>query len=243
MLFEAQDWITQGKPLDLPLTLSPKERKKSPLQIAIELGFHSLIQILVENGASFREPRYSALNHTLEKRRLDIVQLLVRNGAQIDSVDMKTVFDTWDKEIMIFFIENGADCETNQPLAYAFRSKIRTALPIYMQYKDRFPHFQNQIDRALRYHCKEGNLKWVSLLIWAWADPYTKGPEAPEGSPEDYISALELAALYGHNEIFKLKSIHLDPEHARAHDLLANACYSENADLLLELLKNGFDPK
>jgi ankyrin repeat protein len=242
-LFEARDWIAQGKPIDLPLTLPPKQQKRSPLHIAMELGFYSLIQILVENGASMEEPRYSALQHALEKRRLDIVQLLVKNGAQIASVDLEMVFDTWDKEIMIFFIENGADCQTNCPLAYAFRSKIRTALSIYMQYKDRFPHFQEQIDMALRYHCREGNLKWVALLLWAGANPYAKGPEDPGDSPEEYSSALEVAAFNGHFKIFKLKSIHLDPKSPAAHDLLRHACYSDSADILIELLKMDFDPR
>lgn len=242
-LFEVQDWIAQGKPTDLPLTIPPKERKKNPLQIAIELGFYSLAQILVEGGASLEEPRYLALRHALEKRRLDIVQMLVKNGAKIDSVHMKIVFDTWDKEIIRFFIENGADCQTDQPLTYAFNARIRPALAIYMQYKDRFSHFREQIDMALRYHCKEGNLKWVALLLWAGADPYTKGPELPDDEPEEYLSALEFAALYGHLKIFKLKSIHLDPKYPGAMAMLGRACYADNADILKLLIKCGFSPK
>jgi hypothetical protein len=29
---------------------------------------------------------------------------------------------------------------------------------------------------ALRQFCQEGNLKWVSLLIWAGANPRSSGP-------------------------------------------------------------------
>ena len=242
MLFETQDWIAQGKPVNLPLELPPRQYKKSPLRIAMELGFYSLIQILVENGASLEEPRYSALERALQKRRFDIVQLLVKNGARIDSVSMESVFDTWDKQIITFFIEHGADVQKGYPLEYALRSKIRTALSIYLQYKDQFPHFREQIDMALRHHCKEGNLKWVSLLIWAGADPYVKGPESPGDPPDEYVSALELAALYDHFNVFKLKSIHLDPNSPAAHDLLRNACHSDNANILIELLRNGFKP-
>lgn len=52
---------------------------------------------------------------------------------------------------------------------------------------------------------------------------------------------MELGALHGHFDIFKLKSIRLDP-HEFAHELLRNACYAEKADFLTELLKKGFNP-
>lgn len=242
-LFEVQEWIVQGKPLNLPLRILPRERRKYPLQIAIDLGFYSLVQVLVEGGASLEEPRYSALRHALEKRSLDLVHLLVKNGAKIHSVDMDLVFDTWDKEIIRFFIENGADCETGQPLANAFCSRIRPALAIYMQYKDKFHHFWEQINMALRYHCREGHLKWVALLLWAGADPYTKGPISSDDDPEEYMSALEWAAFYDHFEVFKLKKIHLDPQMQGASDLLENACRAHKADLLQKLLSIGFSPK
>ncbi len=242
-LFEVQDWIARGNPVNPPAAKSGKGRRQNPLEIAIERGFHSLVQVLIESGASMEEPRYSALLHALAKRRLDIVQLLVKNGAKIDSVDMTTVCDTWDKEIIHFFIEKGADCQTGHPLASALSNRIRPALAIYKEYKDRFPHFNEQINMALRHHCKERNLKWVSLLLWAGADPYTKGPHSPDDEPEDHVSALELAALYGHLDVFKLKGIHLDPSMPGSLDLLKNSCFGDKADLLRKLLEKGFSPK
>ncbi len=242
-LFEVQDWIARGNSVNPPAAKSGKGRRQNPLEIAIERGFHSLVQVLVESGASMEEPRYSALLHALAKKRLDIVQLLVKNGAKIDSVDMTTVFETWDKEIIRFFIEKGVDCQAGHPLAFALSNRIRPALAIYKEYKDRFPHFNEQINMALRYHCKEGNLKWVSLLLWAGADPYTKGPHSPNDEPEDHVSALELAALYGHIDVFKLKGIHLDPSMPGSLDLLTNSCFGDKADLLRKLLEKGFSPK
>ena len=148
-LFDVQNWIKEGKPLNPP----PEEkgnRRKNPLEIAIDLGFHSLVQVLLEGGAAKDEPRYCALEHALSKRRLDFVKLLVRYGADIHSVDMTWVFDTWDPKTMRYFIENGADVETGYPLAWAFIGRIRTALGIYKTYKDRFHSFQEQLSVALR---------------------------------------------------------------------------------------------
>jgi ankyrin repeat protein len=213
-LFEVQDWISAGKPVNVPLEAYPRRTIKSPLHIAIEGGFHSLVQLLFDGGAALEEPRYSPLLHTLEKRRLDLLELLVRHGADVRSVSMENVFGTWSSEIVEFFIERGADLETGNPLADALCSRIRPALGIFKRYKDRFPSFQEQINIALRHHCKEGNLKWVSLMLWAGADPYAQGPYGPyDDDPDDYNNALELAAFYGHHDIFKLKQIRLDPEH------------------------------
>jgi hypothetical protein len=122
--------------------------------------------------------------------------------------------------------------------------KIRTALGFFKRYKDRFPSFQEQVNIALRHHCYEGNIKWVSLLLWAGADPLARGPKGiDEGTDsEEYFNALEWAAFMGHVEVFKLKKIILDPNHLDAPKLLRDACHAENDAILRILLKKGFSP-
>jgi hypothetical protein len=242
-LFDVQEWISAGKPVNPP----PSEkgyRRKSPLEIAMDCGFHSLVQVLLEGGAAIEEPRYSAIYHALSERRLDLVQLLINHGADIHSVNMGSVFDTWQPEIMEFFIERGADVETGNPLAYALCNRIRTALRILKGYGDRFPSFKEQANIALRHHCKEGNLKWVSLMLWAGADPYAKGPDSwdDEPDPDEDLNALEFAALYENFDVFKLKQIRLDPNHPDSQGILRKACRADNCDFLKELLDKGFSP-
>jgi hypothetical protein len=166
-LFDVQAWISEGKPVDPPLPVEGKARKKGPLESAIETGFHSMVEVLLDGGASVDSPRYNPLLHALWKRRHDMVTLLIEHGADINSVDMEEVFHTWNNDIVEYFIEKGANLEWGDPLAAALCSRIRTALAIYMRYKDRFPSFQEQVNIALRHHCREGNLKWVSLMLWA----------------------------------------------------------------------------
>jgi len=238
-LFDVQAWIAAGKPVNPPPLPEKGARRRSPLQYAITSGFHSLAQVLLDGGAEIENSyRYSSLRHALKSRQFEIAKLLVEYGADVKSVDMITVFDTWQPEIMEYFIERGANVETGNPLAQAFCWRIRTALNIFKRYKDRFPSFQEQVNIALRYHCKEGNLKWISLMLWAGADPYAKGPESPEEDPDpDYDkNALELAAFYEHFDVFKLRKIRLDPGHEHAHGLIRMACYNKTADLLKRLL-------
>ena len=238
-LFDVQAWIAAGKPLTPPVPPEKGRRPRSPLEYAIDAGFHSLVQVLLEGGVEIEQTcKYSALNHALGGRQYEMAKLLVEHGADVKRVDMYTLFHTWQPEIMAYFIDRGADVETDNPLAQAFCSRIRTALRIFKQYKERFPSFPEQANIALRHHCKEGNLKWVSLMLWAGADPFAKGPDEPEEEPdpESDHNALELAAFYGHFEVFGLRSIKLDPKQERAHNLVRMACYGRNADLLKHLL-------
>jgi hypothetical protein len=240
-LFEVQAWIAAGKPVNLPILREKGIRRKSPLQYAVDKGIHSLVQILLDGGAVIDNGYYNALAQAVNDNRLDLIKLLVEHGADINSVG---VFDSWDPAIMEYFIERGADVETSDPLAEALCSKMRTALGIFRRYKNRFASFQEQINIALRYHCREGDLKWASLLLWAGADPLAKGPDYPDVDPdaEEDMCALEYAIRYNHFEIFNLKKIRITPELPIASDLLRNACMASNANFLIELIKKGFKP-
>jgi hypothetical protein len=157
---------------------------------------------------------------------------------------MEEVFETWQPDIMRWFIERGAEVESANPLAQALCNRIRTALGIFRSYKDRFPSFQEQANIALRYHCREGNLKWVSLMLWAGADPYAKGPDSwhEDPDPEYDQNALELAAEYEHFDVFNLKKIRIDPENPDLKGILIGACRAKKSDFLQKLLKKGFKP-
>jgi hypothetical protein len=71
------------------------------------------------------------------------------------------------------------------------------------------------------------------------------GPEEPEVDPDPGFdhNALELAAFYGHHEVFGLKAVRLDPKHERAKDLMRMACHGDKADLLKRLLDMGAAPR
>lgn len=242
-LFDVQAWIAAGNPVNPPVPPEKGRRPHSPLQYAIDAGFHSLVQVLLDGGAEIEDTsKFSALNHALYTRQYEIAKLLVERGADATSVDMDAVFHTWEPDLMVYFIERGAEVEKNNALAQALCSRIRTALKVFRQYKDRFPTFQEQANIALRYHCKEGNLKWVSLMLWAGADPYSKGPDGPEDDPDPEAdhTALEMAALYGRFDVFALKQIRLDPNQERAHELVHMATYGGKADLLQRLLAMGY---
>lgn len=242
-LFDVQEWVALGKPVNPPPIPAKGARVKSPLEVAIERGFHSLVEVLLRAGA-LQEPggHVSPMNRALRARRLDNVQLLVEHGFDPKTVDMNEVFASWDPHVMEYFIERGADIESGHPFAHAFCERIRTALRPFKTCRQRVPAIQEQANIALRHHCKEGNLKWVSLMLWAGADPLEPGPETPgEQLVEDDegLSALGYAALYDHLEVFDLKPVRAKLKGANRVDFFRYLNKREGVNVLKRLLEQG----
>jgi hypothetical protein len=69
-LYEIEKWIASGKSVcTLP------QIKKSPLHVAMELGYHSFIELLVRYEDSLAAKK-RALAEAVSRRRLDVVELL-----------------------------------------------------------------------------------------------------------------------------------------------------------------------
>lgn len=97
----------------------------------------------------------------------------------------------------------------------------------------------------MRHHCKEGNLKWISLLLWAGADPLKPGAEHPgeQLTDDDYgLSALGYAALYDHLEVFDLKPVRAKLKTAARPDCLRYLNKREGVNVLKRLLEHGINP-
>ncbi len=176
-----------------------------------------------------------------------MVKLMVEHGADIAWVDMREVFGTYEPGLMDYFIEQGSDVETDKPLAYAFCRKIYPALGFYKRYKERFPNLKEQANIALRHHCNKWNLKWVSLMLWLGADPYSRGERDPDDSDDSDASSvpwcgIDYAISNGHPEILDLRQVGYRPQHPDAVKLLKFA--SEHGDLVAvdKLLSHGYRP-
>ena len=241
-LYEIEQWIAAGRSLRTPRNL-----KKSPLDVAVEHGFHSLVELLArsESEASIKN---HALGLAVAKKRLDLVQVLIGLGADIKAVSLADVLLTWDPAVIRFFVDNGADVITGAPFAVAFAERIRTALRPFVDYKKAHPELvdrqlQRQADRALRYFAREGDLKWVSLMLWTEANPYTPGPSVfddHEDDPDLHTTALREACYKGNLEVLKKLKPERQPD--ELGELLSCALFSKDDDLLGYLLQLGAKP-
>jgi ankyrin repeat protein len=244
-LYDIDKFITEGKSLDVSAAVK-RGRRGSLLEIAVELGFHSLVELIAKNEPD-QSVRDAALGLAVSSRRLDLVEILLANGANIKAVPLVDVLLTWEPAVIRFFLDHGADPLDGRPFAEAFGAKIRTALRAFVDYKKAHPELasqlQGQIDCALRHFCSEGDLKWVSLLMWAGADPRSRGPclekEYTE-DPECYTSGLEEAC---HSEnLDVLKRLKPDPNRDNLGELLQIAASWRRIATLEYLLGIGANP-
>jgi hypothetical protein len=173
-LFEVQNWIAEGNSISVPA-----EVKSNPLEVALHIGFHSLVELLARNEPS-QDVKNRALLFAVNEKRRELIELLVTQGADIKAVPFIEVLRTWEPTIMRYFLDRGADFVTDRPFAVAFGEKIRTALRPWRECKDKYPEFaselQEQADRALRHFCLKEDLKWTSLLMWVGANARSNGP-------------------------------------------------------------------
>lgn len=240
-LFEVQEWIASGNSLRVPAEL-----KTTPLKIALDTGFHSLVELLVRNEPN-QDLKNRALRHALSHKRLDLIDLLVSHGAEISSVPFVEALLLWDPTIIRYFLDHGADFITGYPFAEAFGERIRTALSPWRECREKYPdlacQLQEQADRALRHFCFKGDLKWVSLLMWAGADPRSSGPmlDDDDDDPDEYLTALTAAAYSENFQI--LKRLKPDAKRDGVDILLTNAARRGHADVVQYLLGLGAKSK
>jgi len=242
-VFDAQAWIAACKPLDLPSRPEKGPYKHSPLDWAIESGCHSMVQVLLEAGVEVEQSdHYCALLHAVTKKRLDLIELLVRHGADVRLVDMRDVFNTWNFKIIDYFVDHGVDLIKDDSLAEALCDRNRKALGVCKGYQVRSPEFQRQLDLALDYHCEKGNKKWVSLLLWAGADPYGNVASDSELAdwPDSYSCPIMSAIINGHLDILRIKKMLRNPLHPHSINILRYACFFHDPRFVELLVKSGY---
>lgn len=244
-LYEVEKWIDEGRSLDISAA-TKRGRQRSLLEIAVEAGFHSMVELLAKHGSD-ESSKKAALGQAVSSRRLDLVELLMQHGADIDSVGLADVLLDWEPKMIRFFLDHGADPIQGRPFAVAFGARIRTALRAFLECKESHPELapqlQEQLDCALRHFCAEGDLKWVSLLMWAGGDPRSRGPSLEKDyteDPECYTSGLEEACRSENAEV--LKKLKLDPSRDNLPVLLREAAMWGRKTLLEYLLAFGVNP-
>jgi hypothetical protein len=132
----------------------PEEFRHSPLQIAVALGFHSLVVLLGRHEASV-DVENRALAEAVKLRKEELAELLLSLGACVNAVPLVDVLRSWDPHLIRLFLASGADVITESPFAHAFAEKIHTALRPFLDHLRGHPELrdglQTQIDAALRY--------------------------------------------------------------------------------------------
>jgi len=87
----------------------------SSLQIAIEKGFLTLTEILLDAGTD-PTGNGNALWVAVRAKRIDIVRLLLDRGVPVNAVDFESVCYSCDPELIQLFLDRGGDPITGYPI-------------------------------------------------------------------------------------------------------------------------------
>lgn len=255
-LFEVQEWIKAGRSVTPPRRAKGKTARFSPLRIAIERGFHSLVKVLVEAGAPLVDDSCDALDLAVQMRRPDLVKLILDHGANIQDLCMQTAVGSWAPDVVELCVSHGASLVRDQPIAWGLVNKIRPTLGILKRHVADQPELMRQANTALRHHAGAGSAKWVSLLLWAGADPWERGPEevrecceVAAGVEEEeacyHRNAIELAVSRRHLEVLeKTKLIRPpDPKRPESMSLLEDIWFRPDSHVVTLLMEKGHTPR
>jgi hypothetical protein len=114
-LYGIEKWIAAGKSLDIS-SATRRGKQRSLLEIAVETGFHSLVELVAKHETS-QSAKAAALGDAASSRRLDLVELLLANGADVKSVPLAEVLLSWEPKLIHFFLDHGADPVAGSPFA------------------------------------------------------------------------------------------------------------------------------
>jgi hypothetical protein len=213
----------------------------------VATGFHSLVELLLRNEHS-QEAKDDCLRNALFLNRPAFAELAIAHGADVVSVPFLDALMSVDRALVRAFLKRGADPLTDYPFARAFHQvRVKTTIGSYLDCRRSRPELavqlQEQADMALRQFCQEGNVKWASLLMWAGANPRSRGPALDDAEhaddPEWHTTALEEACAYGSVELLKrLRPTRADDLNAMLH----RAAFSAHQPVLEYLLDLGADP-
>jgi hypothetical protein len=236
-LYDVERWIASGRQFQMP----PGNYAMSPLQSALQSGFHSMMEVLLKAGVSQQE-KDRALWRAALRGRLDMVELLTEHGADVETITFKELMWTRHGEIIQWFIDNGEfELEEGFPMARALGEKHREFLGVYIKLRDRVPSARHQASVALRTYVREGDLKWVSLMLWAGADPRARVQDLKYlNYGFEPSTALEDAVFYGHVEL--VRKFKLNPKIDDVDSLLSLCSVNPEEKMLQMLLKAGGNP-
>lgn len=245
-LYEVEQWITEGKPIQCVRMTDKKMKKKpTPLRIAAARGFYSLAELLLLNGYNPNGDYYECLTPAVEARNQSTVELLLRFGADPSKVDFSDVLGSYDRELIDCFMAAGVDPCADNALAKALESKARPLLGFVKTYKEQFPGMQRQVDIALHNFVDQEDVKGVCFMLWLGANPYVKVPRngwEEDGNDEDMLwFPLETAMIRGNEAIIlNLLKVPFPPD--AVQKLFRSTSFCAHPDVVKRLLKAGADP-
>lgn len=247
-LFELERWIADGHSIAMP-----SDYKQSPLRIAIQAGFHSLVELLLRHEAS-QATKDEVLATAIRWDQTPIVELALQHGASAKAVPLLDALLQPKADMAILLIDHGADPITDHPFPRAFQTSSHPPLRAFLDCRQKRPELaeqlQTHLDMALRQACSDGRGRLTGLLAWAGANSRARGlatEDALNPTHSEHVSeselettAVETACVTG--SLPMLRSFRVSADRDDLSALLRTASYSPKPDITRWLLRQGANP-
>lgn len=184
-LAEVQAWVESGKPLRMR-TAHNSSNTRSMLEYAIEIGFYSMVELLLQISEWTDDERGKALWQAAYIERVDLIDLLLNYRAPWHFAEADDIFGTMNDDLIQRFLDLGLRFDDGDGFSTALSTKhARPLLRIYRKYRKQYPELDDQIAKALVRAVEKKQVRWTILLLWAGADPAQPVPHSLSGSIED----------------------------------------------------------
>ncbi|MBI4390572.1 MAG: hypothetical protein HY575_01700, partial [candidate division NC10 bacterium] len=157
-LYDVEGWINAGRPLQLRIEARPRGRRISTaLEIALETGQHALALLLLCNGYRLGLEARSPFDVALKARRWDLVDMLFDWGADPATVDLCTLFDTYNLALFKRFRAAGVDLTRGHEFgaALAYHTSNKPLFGFAKGHRESDPRIQMELNIALVHHAGE----------------------------------------------------------------------------------------
>ena len=210
-VYDVEQWITEGKPLQLAPGAESKGRQAfTAMEIALDTGQHSLTLLLLRSGYRLDLEKKSPLDTVLKKRRWDLFELLLEYGADLFSASPHAILETYSSELYERYLAAGYDFTRGHAIAamLGYGTSNRPLYGFAKRHRSEDPKIQRELNMALCEHVREGNERGIALCLWAGADPHAEAPSLRymrSGDDEESIgwSAIEEAVSADNLELLK----------------------------------------
>lgn len=114
----------------IELTQERKREERPHFRFAIEKGFLTLTETLLDGGAD-PSANGNTLSIAVRSKRIDIVRLLLDRSVPVSSVDFESVCYSCDPELIQLFLDRGADPITGYPIYRGFQNVLKPIIAVY----------------------------------------------------------------------------------------------------------------
>lgn len=177
---------------------------RSALELSAQVGFYSIVKLLLYRKAWTDEERGAALMRAAYDRKKYLVELLLGFDPPAKELHFGRICEFADVDLMTRFVELGVDPTKGDRFAEALfdMAAARPLLRFYRENNKKIKGLSEQINIALKLMIRKSRVQGCILLLWAGADLNASSPMDLRDRFPGYMDETALAKYNQENDIY-----------------------------------------